>query len=306
LEVAVKEYHDTELVCLGDFWHVRYRIPVALQNRVHDWLWRLGALGITFRLLPGNHDQIDTQGENALQVFDGLRGVTVYTNPSWDKDGFWIPYRQDPQAIEAALDGKRVPEYPKVLFMHHGVRGALMNNGKQDTEGLPIGLFSEFERIFCGHYHKRQYYGKSLCYVGSPYQTKADETGQDKGFTVWKRENNVLEHVTKRWGKRYHNLMVSEYQKGSIALPDGVDLSRDEVRVVTKVGVDAEKVGKALAKMGLASHVVTPEAEPMDTRLDVGVNATLLQFAKAYVVQKAEEGESDKLWRVFQEITGAS
>jgi len=308
LEAATVKYQDSELACLGDFWHVRYKVPVVLQNQVHSWLFGLRIRGITLRLLPGNHDQVNVAGENALQVFQGLKGVSIYTEAAWDKDGFWIPYRQDLKVIENILQNSKCePGSPMVLFIHHGIRGAMMNGNKLDTEGLSVGLLSQFQKIFCGHYHRRQYFGKNLLYVGSPYQTKADETGQEKGFTVWKRDSNFLENVTARWGKRYHNIVVSAYKQGDIPLDlSAVDIKRDEVRVLTKVGVNAEKVGKALINMGVLSHIVTPEVESSENRLLVGANATLTQFARAYVGEKAvgAEGEADNLWRVFEEIAG--
>jgi DNA repair exonuclease SbcCD nuclease subunit len=317
IELAALERKDWEIAFLGDFWHIRYRVPVLLQNMVGSVFWRWRKAGLTVRLLPGNHDQVDIDGENALEVFDEYEGVRVYSTPMWDKDGFWIPYRQNPKDIEEALlnsaDAKKraevsgkLPTIPQVLFLHHGIRGAMMNENRQDTEGLPIGMFKEFQKILCGHYHKRQNVGKNLYYIGSPYQTKVDEANQEKGFAVWK--DGKLEYVTRQWGKRYHIVEVANYRSGPVPLPADVDLKRDEVRVTTKLGVNPEAVGRALAEMGVREHVVTPEVAPMENRLQVQPNANLTEFARAYVAEKAKgpEGEADRLWRVFQEITGVA
>lgn len=307
IEAAALERNDREIVCLGDFWHIRYRVPVDLQNAVSAVLWNWNRKSLKLRLLPGNHDQINVAGENALEVFGEYQNVNVYTMPTWDKDGFWIPYRQDPKDVENTLqNSKSMPEYPRILFMHHGIRGALMNDNRQDTEGLPIGMFSGFQKILCGHYHKRQNIGRDLFYIGSPYQTKADEANQDKGFAVWK--DGKLEFVNKRWGKRYHIVEVASYKSGPVPLPADVDPARDEVRVTTKLGVNPEAVGRALVAMGVTEHVITPEVEPSENRLQVVPNANLAQFARAYVAEKAvgPEGEADRLWRVFQEITGVA
>jgi hypothetical protein len=293
---------DRDIGFLGDWWHIRYKVSVALLNRTHEWLLGLLDKQIHLRLLPGNHDQINVAGENALDVFGGLPHVKVYSIPQWDGDGLWIPYRQDPKDIEKAL---ATPGGSKgVLFMHHGVRGAMQNDQVQNTEGLPVGAFSQFGCIWCGHYHMRQNVGKTLCYVGSPYQTRANEAGQNKGYTIL--HGNTFQHVTTRWGKRYHMLELDNYRSGKLPLPDGIDLARDEIRIKTKAGVNPEAVGKALVKLGSINHVVTPEVEAGDQRLPVAAGAGLQDFVKAYVAKHAvgDESEAPRLMRVFDEIVG--
>lgn len=308
---AAEEHNDPDLVCLGDWWHIRYRVPVVLQNKVHAWLreltqhsvggWAVNRRPLNLRLLPGNHDQVDAAGENALQVFEGIPNVYVYSQPTQDADGVWIPYRKNPADIEAAL--ARFPvKQGTTLFLHHGIRGAWMNDNRQDTEGLPIGMFQGWGKIWCGHYHKRQNVGRNLFYVGSPYQTNASEAGQPKGYTVVRGDQ--FQHVTTEWGKRYY---IFELDKAG--LPDLTGVRQgDEVRITTKRGVKAEKIGAAMADMGYLNVVVTPEVEFTENRLAVGPQASLPQFARAYVAEKVSgpEGAADRYWRVFQEITGVA
>lgn len=298
IQAAALERRDFNVVCLGDWWHVRHKVPVTLLNKVHEVLSRWAAIGISVRLLPGNHDQVDLAGENALQVFRDIDGVQVYSVPTHDPDGFWIPYRKDPSEIAQALSGDQSKQ-GTTLFLHHGVQGALMNDAQADVEGLPIGMFQGYGTILCGHYHKRQNVGRSLFYIGSPYQTNAGEAGQDKGFAVW--DGKRLEYVTTQWGKRYH-LLTAEMGKS-------LDLAQvrpgDEVRVVARAGVRAEIVHASLAGLGVDS-VVTEEVETPAARLAVAANASLSEFARAYVAQRVDEDEGDQLMRMFAEISGVT
>jgi UDP-2,3-diacylglucosamine pyrophosphatase LpxH len=50
---------DRQVAFLGDFWHVRYALPVDLLNCVSDEMARWQLEGVEAHLLPGNHDQID-------------------------------------------------------------------------------------------------------------------------------------------------------------------------------------------------------------------------------------------------------
>lgn len=299
---AALDRNEKVIACLGDVLHFRHRVVVRLMNRLRDELRRWGSQGIEVIILPGNHDQIDYQGRNALEHLDDLKNVSVYTEPQWDEHGLWIPYRKRNEDIEAALrisshafPRRGVP--PMVAFMHCGVRDAWMNDNIQDSEGLPASVFQTFNRVLCGHYHKHQDVGGKISYIGSPYQTKADEAGQNKGYAIWDGQN--LEYVMTHWGKRYHRFELKSGQELDLS---GVD-PKDEVRVTTAAGVDPDAIGKALAKAGIERHTVTPAVQVSEQRLDVGDGASMAEYAVAYVSQQETSLDSDKLMGVFTELS---
>lgn len=306
---ACIERQDYQAVCLGDLFHFRYKIDARIQNAVKDEFKRWTAAGINLRILPGNHDQYDVNGRNVLELFDHLPGVTVYSEPAWDEDGLWIPYRKDPAAIVAALstplpDNRKGLTTAPTLFLHHGIKGAWMNDSVVDAEGIPLEAFGQgWRTILCGHYHKHQRVGDRLWYIGSPWQTGVLEAGHPKGFCVWTA--GALLFVEQRWGPRFHTFAVKA--------GEAIDLSgvnpRDEVRVKA-VGPGAEKVaeqvGTMLAQAGIARHTVTPEVEAMQSRLAVGDGATLRQYAIAYVNQSSPELDRGLLMQVFEELAGGT
>lgn len=297
---ACREHGERELACLGDFYHFRYRIDVRIQNEVRAWLKRVAEAGIALYLLPGNHDQVDYAGRNALEVFQDIAGVRVLNEPQWTPHGFWIPYRKRAEDIAAALSLPR-PQHitagPATLFMHHGIQGAWMSNHLQDGEGLPREWFGGWARVLCGHYHKRQTLPLSnVTYIGSPWQTKADEAGQPKGYALW--NGRELTFVDRGWGPRY--------VEGTLAAGQVLDLSvfqkRDIVRIKAGVGVDAEAVGMALAKAGL-NAVVTPEVVVAEARLNLPDTSSLSDFARKFLEQSQTTLDKARLQAVFEEVT---
>lgn len=294
LFAAVSTDSDRVLACLGDFFHLRYRVPVHLLNRTAKFLEALEKANIKLIFLPGNHDQVNVDGENALEVFQRYRNVEVISKPAWNQYGFWIPYRKRSEDIAAALEyGHNTQQgRPPVLWMHHGVQGASIAPGHRDTASLPPETFRKWV-VLCGHYHIRQQLA-TVRYIGSPYQTKADEAGQDKGYAIWSPTSYQLNWVTMLWGKRYHNL----------GLVDGVvDLSSvkpgDEVRVSTGSGVDTVALSKSLQDAGV-SFVVTPQVEQSIARLAVTEKAGVYDFAKAYVEQFGGDLDQDKLLALYR------
>ena len=295
---------DKDVALLGDIYHLRYRVDIWLQNALRDELRRWYEDGISVQIIPGNHDQINVEGRNALEALGDLRGVEVHTEPVANGDGLWIPYRKRDSDVRAVLGTKHLVGRAlnisgvRVAFMHHGLVGALMNDAFPSAEGLNSSEFSGFDIVFCGHFHKRQQLG-NVVYVGSPYETKADEAGQPKGYVTWDSEN--WSYVDTDWGKKYHSVFLDAGSE--------LDLSQygpnDEVRVRTGSGVDPEKVGRMLAEANIGSHSVTPEVEELETRLDMPANAGLRSVAQAYAQLDSVPSHlnGDRLMAVFAEIT---
>jgi DNA repair exonuclease SbcCD nuclease subunit len=298
---AVSDQKDRTVAFLGDWWHIRYQVPVRLLNRVAETLHKWDRASIRTYILPGNHDQVNAEGRNALEVLGDIPGVMVLTVPQWTTHGLWIPYRKNMEDIRKALTLKRPKGASAVLFMHHGVRGALMNVGVPDTEGVdPQELVGEaktvpWKAILCGHYHLQQTLAQKIHYIGSPYQTKADEAGQDKGYAIW--DGKKLERVNTLWGKRYHILKgVTDGSLDLTAVRPG-----DEVRVTTAPGTDTEEVSRVLAAAGV-SHIVTPELEAQEARLNVREGEGMRAYAQEYVKTLDHGLDNTKLMQVFDEI----
>jgi len=178
-----------------------------------------------------------------------------------------------------------------------------MNDAATDTEGVPLEWLAQWDVVFCGHYHKRQQVAAHRWYVGSAWQTRADESGQAKGFAVWHEQAGRIEWVDTAWGPRYHRITVHAGDKLDLS---GV-AQRDDLRVRV-IGPGAEKAAesfhKAIATTGQFRVTVTPELEHVEARLDVVDGADLSSYVKAYVAQQAEPGEHGALLAVFKEITG--
>ena len=177
----------THVVFCGDFYMVRYQVDVRLQNLVKahmdDWRER----GIVLDMVPGNHDQVDLDGENALQVFEAYDNVRVWTEPGCMNGMGFVPYRKH-NVMEAVR--QVAAEKPTVIFAHLPVHGSVMNNGHKNDDGATIP--EDLPPLILGHYHKRQEstiitpFGlPTWQYVGSPYQTSYGETGNVCGYLHW-------------------------------------------------------------------------------------------------------------------------
>lgn len=294
LAAATREDRDRTLAILGDVYHERNHVAVRLQNRLYQWLGSMTAEGHRVILLPGNHDQINDQGDHALLVFGEIDGVDVISTPRIDDLGVWIPYRRDPAVVLESLglaQGRVV-----IAWMHHGIEGARMNQQVADTEGIRSTQLGAIEHAYLGHYHTPQDVGRAT-YIGSPYQTRADERGQQKRYGVFTPSTAAMEFVDVDWGPKYHRITVGSEGLGDIPAVD----SRDEVQVEV-TGVDPEEVGRQLREAGLENVRVTEVPEVSEARLEVGEGAGVAEYADQYAAQFGGDLDHERLMRVFREI----
>lgn len=285
LAYAVAHGHRS-LAALGDTFHFRYAVPVAELNQLDRWLDSCVNQGLDVNLLVGNHDAIDVEGQNALEVL-ARPGVRVYTEPTENEHGLWLPYRVhknvyiDPIARSSA----------RRAFVHHGLIGAEMNNGivAGEKDGLPLQWFSRFETVFLGHWHRHQVIGNCV-YVGSLYQTKLDEAGQTKGFLELDEVSGKWRQVPIAIGRRFHRSDApgfTEFRPG------------DVVRVPH--GTPEQLVADFIAK-GAEVRVEPPPQTPTQVRL--GTATSIRDKAVGYVEARALDPAYDKalLMKIFDEI----
>lgn len=283
---------------LGDFYHLRYAVPVEVQNMVATWLEEIHGSGLQIILLPGNHDQVDEMGTNALEVFDGWPHVTVHTEPCLDEWGAWLPYRK-PSFVPQILDDlRKARSTPQPLFAHLGVSGAMMNNLKADNHGISSGQFEGFERVMLGHYHKQQDLGGGLIhYIGSPYQTRADEWGQAKGFALWDAQERTFTRLQQDIGPKYHRLKLEDLGEAQ-DVPWG---PQDRVKLMVPEVTDELKAWV----QSTPGHVILEDQSDkvVQTRFAFKQGTSLIEFVQKYMLDNQPKNlDQNVLWMQWEEL----
>lgn len=297
LDLATR-YDENTVAILGDLWHLRYRVPVSLLNAVAE---TFEAWGLNVVLLPGNHDQVDVYGRNAMEVLGALPNVEVFSEPTVNASGAFLPYRKDPGLMVELSQKLLAQAAVKILYTHAGVRGAAQNGSIYDADGIPLEALVGWDLVVTGHYHRHQRLG-NVVYLGSPWETRADEAGDPKGvwrvpdFTTYTFEQ--MERIETRWGPKHYRFELGQGET--------LDLSqvgaRDIVRVATAAGVDVEAVGAALVKAGVKQHTVTPEVAINQARLEVAPESPMDAYAQAYAEIKSGDLALEGIVDVFKEI----
>jgi len=151
----------------------------------------LQANGIRMITFPGNHDKTSYDSRKSfLRPFKHHPSFSLYEEHTIvEYDNLYvhlIPFFSNERYIQQLEKSRRIAEGSRegvkhILFTHIGVHGARMNNG-QEVDGIPHSYFEHFEKVFIGHYHDKQIFGK-FNYIGASIQHNFGET-PDKGLTV--------------------------------------------------------------------------------------------------------------------------
>ena len=299
IEMLAQSDPDGRVVCCGDFWHIRYQLSVRLLNRVAQMLQRWSEKEILLDIVPGNHDQVDVNGRNALEVFEGFAGVCVWSEPGVEDSGDfgYVPYRKDPQQQKAELDAVvEAVNDGAIICGHGGVHGAVMNNGRKNADdglerdevsSLPGGI-----RLVLGHYHKPQV-GPYYQYVGSPYQTNYGEAGNEE-LGYLQLVGSELRRIESEVAAPQHYIL--KWDPGTGDPPPHPGREIDHVRldiVATQEMIISGKFKTALKKHGLqdAQVNVVPVSVERDHRFAMQKGESLVDAARRFVAERMHTDE---------------
>jgi len=171
------------LVHLGDVYDSRQSLNLRVLNlgvSVFEELSKIfGEEGIF--ILCGNHDiwGKSTNDVNSLVSLKWIPGVKIYQEPASMKMGnrtiFMMPWRKDHDAEGELLSMTDPHDY---LFCHTDINGMKHNKYANVPHGISYKKLEKFERVYSGHIHYSQNFGK-VRMLGSPYQlTRADSENQ--------------------------------------------------------------------------------------------------------------------------------
>lgn len=296
---------DRHVVCCGDFWHLRYTVLVRLLNMVHAELDRWGKEGIQLTIIPGNHDQVNVAGMNALEVFGAHPNVMVCTVPrEWRWGGLkllGVPYRADPEDQVAPFAKTNAD----LAFSHFAVNGSARNDRSVCVDGLTVPA-KGWPPLILGHYHKRQQAAGAANkmpawqYVGSPYQTSFGEAGNDCGVLRVKEAGGrpVVDFVPVDLGIPKHYIVQWDPVTDPAPPPrpgTAVDRVRLDVRA-TPAALGATNFKKALKGWGSADVNVIPQTEQREVRFAQAATESLVDVAHRFVgMRTADAAEYTRL-----------
>tara|TARA_R100000231_G_scaffold43530_2_gene37752 strand:- start:149 stop:1186 length:1038 start_codon:yes stop_codon:yes gene_type:complete len=194
----LEEHGITTVIDMGDTFDSRKGIDFsALAWAKDNYFDRLKDMGMLVHTIVGNHTAYykNTNEVNAVDLL--LReydNVVVYSETTEVEVGGlpilfipWINKDNEESSFKLIKDSSC-----KVAMGHLELQGFRAHRGCIMDHGHESNLYSEFTKVFSGHYHTRSDDGR-IFYLGNPYEMFWNDVGDRRGFHIFDTE--TIEHT---------------------------------------------------------------------------------------------------------------
>ena len=176
------------ILFLGDFHHNRNSININTMDYSLRCLEKLDSIGIRTMFIPGNHDLYhkDKRTLSSIRYIDKFKNIQLINDQYCEGDVCFVPW----------LIGEEHKNMRKIkdryVMGHFELPRFLMNAMVEmpDHGELRRDDFDHIDKVFTGHFHKRQTQ-KNVHYIGNAFPHNfADAWDNDRGAVIleWGKE----------------------------------------------------------------------------------------------------------------------
>ncbi len=214
-ELKLRDIKD--IIIAGDIFHNRHEIGVNTIHCARKFFDILSNYNIV--TITGNHDCYykDKSDINSISILNGYKNITVYqevTDLTINNKRFvFCPWGLNLQEIPLC----------DVIVGHFEILNFKMNAHKVCDHGFESeSLLDKSKLVITGHFHCRDHRkysnGKSIIYLGSPYELDFGDREQTKGFTILDTEDLSLELVENNITPKHKKIKISDLLDSKINL----------------------------------------------------------------------------------------
>jgi DNA repair exonuclease SbcCD nuclease subunit len=189
-----KEYKPGDvLLHLGDVYDSRQSINLKVLNLCVEIF---GELSKVFEdgvyVIIGNHDIYSKESNdiNSLASLKWIPKINIFEDPLTitfgKRKAFMMPWRATEEDAAELLAGTDNHDY---LFCHSDIRGLSFNKFTKIEDGIGYSKLENFDRVYSGHIHYSQNFGK-VRMLGSPYQLTRSDMDNKKAIMLLDLETN--------------------------------------------------------------------------------------------------------------------
>ena len=240
----------TTIVDMGDTFDSRKGIDFSslswAKNNYYD---RLRDMGCMIHSIVGNHTAYykNTNDVNAIDLllaeYDNIKTYSEATEIKLDKLGVllipWINSENEKKTLKAINKSKS-----PMAMGHLECKGFRIHRGYVMEQGIDVGLFDKFEKVYSGHYHTRSDDGK-LFYLGNPYEMFWNDLGDTRGFHLFDTE--TMEHTpVDNPYRMFYNIFYEDHNYQTF---DTREYEDKIVKVIVRKKTNAKKFEKFIDKL---------------------------------------------------------
>jgi DNA repair exonuclease SbcCD nuclease subunit len=200
-------------------------------------------------MIVGNHDSYykNTNNTNSPQLLlKDYPNIRTYSSPTEIKVGNldllllpWICMENEEQSLKMIKKTKA-----KVAMGHLEFQGFRVNRQIIMEHGLEANLFTNFKKVFSGHYHTRSDNG-TVFYTGNPYEIYWTDVNDTRGFTIFDTETLEHTYINNPY-KMFYNIY---YEDTNYQTFDTREYENKIVKIVVRKKSDTKKFEKFVDKL---------------------------------------------------------
>jgi len=278
----------------GDTLDNRKTTNVLTMDRFHEmWINPILKNKMTEHVILGNHTAYykNTNSVNSLSPFYGKgNGLNLYqsTPEELELGGIlwgmvpWITNDNSEECFDFLKTTKA-----EIILGHFEITGFAMDGGIKCENGISIGEFKRFKKVFSGHFHKKQTVA-NISYLGSPYDMTYADLGEQKGFHTFDTDTwdlNFVPNPDKKFFRLIYDDKENEYEFTDDEFSDMKDCF---VRVVVQNKTKTmlyESLLEHLERAGLykVSIMDTTDVNGETATSDIDMSMSTIEIVNTYI-----------------------
>jgi predicted phosphodiesterase len=246
---TLEQYGITTVIHMGDAFDSRKSIDFWAL----DWTRRIVLEPLSkynVHMVVGNHD-IFHRNSNKINspelLLKDYQNIKTYSEPTEVNIGGldilllpWINSENQDKSFKLIKNTKA-----KVVMGHLELQGFKVNkNLIMEEHGLEANLFSNFKKVFSGHYHTRSDNG-TVFYLGNPYEIYWSDVNDTRGFTIFDTETLEHFHIDNPY-RMFYNIY---YEDTPYQTFDVREYENKIVRVIVRKKTDTKQYERFIDKL---------------------------------------------------------
>ena len=302
---TLEQYGITTVIHMGDAFDSRK----SIDYQSLEWAKRVvfePLKNYCVHMVVGNHDSYykNTNNTNSPQLLlKDYPNIQTYSSPTEIKVGNldvlllpWICKENEEKSLKMIKKTKA-----KVAMGHLELHGFRINRQIIMEHGLEANLFSNFKKVFSGHYHTRSDNG-TVFYTGNPYEIYWTDVNDTRGFTIFDTETLEHTYINNPY-KMFHNIY---YEDTNYQTFDTSEYENKIVKVIVRKKSDTKEFEKFIDKLYASNIAELSIVENFDVQesveFEVFESEDTISILNRYIREAEINLDKSVIQKMMQEI----
>ena len=302
---ALEEYGIKTVIHMGDAFDSRK----SIDYQSLEWAKRVVFEPLKkykVHLITGNHDCYykNTNEVNSPELLlKDYTNIRTYSSPKTVKiEGLnilllpWICSENYDQSLNEIKKSKA-----KIVMGHLEINGFKATRGHMMEDGIDVGVFSKFDRVFSGHFHTRSDDGK-IYYLGNPYELFWNDVNDPRGFTIFDTETITHTPIDNPY-KLFHNIY---YEDTNYKLFNATEYANKIVKVIVRKKSKPKNFEKFIDKLYSVGVHELKIIENFDIQVneyfEISEEVNTISILNRYIDESESKFDKNIIKGIFQDL----